>query len=71
VRCHEELLTDSKLRAYNTVTHYNRMERKCWDCHRETPHGRVNSLSSAPWARVPLPGAVAPSWLKEIIETNN
>ncbi|MCK7521605.1 MAG: hypothetical protein MZV64_29950 [Ignavibacteriales bacterium] len=35
VRCHEELLTDSKLRAYNSVTHSNRMERKCWDCHRK------------------------------------
>jgi len=71
VRCHEELLTDIKLRAYNTVTHSNRMERKCWDCHRETPHGRVNSLSSVPWARVPLPGAVTPSWLIDLIETNN
>lgn len=71
IRCHTELLTDSKLRAYNTTTHTNRMERKCWDCHRETPHGRVNSLSSVPWARVPVPGPVTPAWLKEIIETTN
>jgi cytochrome c nitrite reductase small subunit len=26
--------------------------RQCWDCHRETPHGRGNSLSSTPMARL-------------------
>ncbi len=35
--------------------------RPCWDCHRETPHGRALSLSSAPWARRPaLPSAGMP-----------
>lgn len=66
IRCHKELLTDSKLLAYNTITHTNRMERNCLDCHRTTPHGRVNSLSSVPWARVPLPGPVAPDWLRNL-----
>lgn len=70
IRCHSELLTDNKLMAYNTATDTNRKDRKCWDCHRETPHGRVNSLSSVPWARVPLPGPVTPVWLKEIMEPN-
>lgn len=71
IRCHSELLTDSKLMAYNTDTHQFRLDRKCWECHRETPHGRVNSLSSVPWARVPLPGPVTPDWLRNIMETNN
>jgi cytochrome c nitrite reductase small subunit len=71
IRCHSGLLTDSKLMNYNTTTHSERMDRKCWDCHRETPHGRVNSLSSVPWARVPLPGPVTPQWLKNIVESNN
>jgi cytochrome c nitrite reductase small subunit len=71
IRCHSGLLTDSKLMNYNTTTHSERMDRKCWDCHRETPHGRVNSLSSVPWARVPLPGPVTPQWLKNIVEANN
>jgi cytochrome c nitrite reductase small subunit len=57
--------------AYNTDTHQFRLDRKCWECHRETPHGRVNSLSSVPWARVPLPGPVTPDWLRNIMETNN
>lgn len=71
IRCHSELLTDSKLMAYNTNTHDFRLERKCWDCHRETPHGRVNSISSVPWARVPLPGPVTPDWLKNIVNKEN
>lgn len=64
IRCHKELLTDSKLLSYNQETHNYRMERKCWECHRETPHGRVNSLSSVPWARVPLPGSPIPDWIR-------
>jgi cytochrome c nitrite reductase small subunit len=67
IRCHKELLTDSKLLAYNSETHKFRMDRECLECHRETPHGRVNSLSSVPYARVPLPGPVAPAWLNEAI----
>jgi cytochrome c nitrite reductase small subunit len=66
IRCHSNLLTDSKLNAYNTETNMFRMERRCWECHRETPHGRVNSLSSVPWARVPLPVSPTPNWLKEL-----
>jgi cytochrome c nitrite reductase small subunit len=64
IRCHSTLLTDSRLMAYNMETHNFRMERKCWDCHRESPHGRVNSLSSVPYARVPLPSSVVPEWMK-------
>jgi cytochrome c nitrite reductase small subunit len=70
IRCHSGLLTDSKLMAYNLNTHLFRMERKCLDCHRETPHGRVNSLSSVPWARVPLPGSAVPAWLNELTKQN-
>jgi cytochrome c nitrite reductase small subunit len=71
IRCHSELLTDSKLKMYNTETDEFRRGRKCWDCHRETPHGRVNSISSVPWARVPLPGPVTPLWLRNVMNTNN
>ncbi|NLN31603.1 MAG: cytochrome c nitrite reductase small subunit [Bacteroidales bacterium] len=71
IRCHEDLLTDSKLLARTTETHTFRMERDCMDCHRETPHGRVNSLSSVPWARVPLPGPVVPGWLRNIMKTKD
>ncbi|MCU0370697.1 MAG: cytochrome c nitrite reductase small subunit [Bacteroidales bacterium] len=64
IRCHEKLLKDSKLEAYTDLTNHFRTERLCWDCHREVPHGRVNSISSVPNARVPVPGSVLPQWMK-------
>ncbi|HPY68123.1 MAG TPA: cytochrome c nitrite reductase small subunit [Bacteroidales bacterium] len=67
IRCHTELMTDTKLLGYNSNTQDFRMNRKCWECHRETPHGTVNSLSSVPYARVPLPQSPVPQWMKEII----
>jgi cytochrome c nitrite reductase small subunit len=51
--------------ALTSEFHTARSERKCWECHRETPHGRVNSLSSVPNARVPLPESPVPEWLKK------
>ena len=71
IRCHRGLITDSRLLAYNRATYEFRMERKCWECHRETPHGTVNSLSSVPYARVPLPGSVVPAWMKSITNRNS
>jgi len=70
IRCHKELLTDSKLLGYSDQTHKARMDRNCRDCHRETPHGRVNSLSSVPYARVPLPESPVPQWLRNIMQKN-
>ena len=43
LRCHEQLHT------LVTVDE----SRYCWDCHRETPHGGISSLSSAPNAVMP------------------
>lgn len=64
VRCHSNLLTDSKLLKITAQYQHNRTDRKCWECHREVPHGRVNSLSSVPNARVPYPQSPVPDWLK-------
>lgn len=64
IRCHESTLTDAKTLAVSHDLHQGRMDRKCWECHRETPHGRVNSLSSVPYARVPVPESPVPDWLK-------
>lgn len=66
VRCHKELITDSKLLRITDHYHHERTDKKCWDCHREVPHGRVNSLSSTPDARVPLPESPVPEWLNEL-----
>jgi cytochrome c nitrite reductase small subunit len=68
VRCHEYLITDDKLLAQKPDIHQNISDRFCWECHRETPHGRVNSLSSVPHARVPVPESPLPDWIKELNE---
>lgn len=65
IRCHEKLLMDEKMMHRAMAFHVQRGERPCWDCHRETPHGRVNSLSSVPYARVPVPGNPLPRWLRK------
>ncbi len=66
IRCHEALLTDFKMDRYNELFSDTRNERQCGNCHRETPHGRVNSLSSVPYARVPIAGSPVPEWIRKI-----
>lgn len=70
IRCHEQQITDPKLASsvYNHTKHMQ--DRACWDCHREVPHGRVNSLSSVPNAQVPLPASPVPDWLKSYTKTS-
>ncbi|MBI9069457.1 MAG: cytochrome c nitrite reductase small subunit [Salinivirgaceae bacterium] len=64
LRCHSNLLEIDQKLVVNNFSH-DRSKRKCWECHREVPHGRVNSLSSTPNARVPVPESPVPVWLKE------
>lgn len=40
-RCHASLVDEIHLRAWQPG------DNRCWDCHREVPHGRVHSQSSA------------------------
>ncbi|MDD4193590.1 MAG: cytochrome c nitrite reductase small subunit [Mangrovibacterium sp.] len=65
VRCHAGQLIDARQSGIIPDYHANRVSRRCWECHREVPHGRVNSLSSTPYARVPLPESPVPRWLKK------
>lgn len=69
IRCHSDLITDDQLKLVSTDHHQHRLERECIDCHRETPHGRVNSLSSVPDARVPVPQSPVPDWIKKVTVT--
>ncbi len=68
IRCHNDLITDTKLLTRHSDIHTNIKDRYCVECHRETPHGRVNSLSSVPYARVPLPESPVPIWIKKSLE---
>ncbi len=66
IRCHTPLFDDSELVASTKGLHSENSEEKCWTCHRETPHGRVNSLSSTPHAKVPTLSSPVPKWLQEL-----
>jgi cytochrome c nitrite reductase small subunit len=68
IRCHEKQLVDPKLEAM--VANYRdiRETRRCVECHREEGgHGTMNSLSSVPYARIPLPQNPVPEWLRKYI----
>ncbi|MRT91770.1 cytochrome c nitrite reductase small subunit [Ancylomarina sp. 16SWW S1-10-2] len=67
IRCHSQTLTDPKLATQVPQHTQNTQDRACWECHREVPHGRVNSLSSVPNARVPVPSSPIPDWMKEYL----
>jgi cytochrome c nitrite reductase small subunit len=41
-RCHEAVIADVAPAAHH------KGDLRCWDCHRETPHGSVRSLSAVP-----------------------
>lgn len=41
-RCHEAVVSGVALAAHQSG------DLRCWDCHREVPHGRVRSLSATP-----------------------
>ena len=68
LRCHANLIKDSKLIAHGNTYQKTREERQCWTCHRETPHGRVHSLASTPYARVPLLKSPVPQWLTNFVK---
>ncbi|MFZ5941115.1 MAG: cytochrome c nitrite reductase small subunit [Bacteroidota bacterium] len=68
LRCHDYTLSDDRLSTLGNNNLAERESRQCWTCHRETPHGRVHSLASTPFARVPLPGSPVPDWLESIMK---
>lgn len=68
-RCHSNLIHPLALRPINNKNVEDQTERYCWECHRETPHGRVHSLSSTPYARVPQFKPVLPEWLEKFISS--
>ncbi|TKB09726.1 cytochrome c nitrite reductase small subunit [Desulforhopalus sp. IMCC35007] len=48
--CHAALIQEviANSDKYHDFTGVQRTDRKCWDCHRDVPHGKVRSLSSTP-----------------------
>lgn len=67
IRCHGSYLHDTKLKTGTFSEAKEGEAQLCWSCHRETPHGRVSSLSSYPMARVPELTPVMPEWMKKYL----
>jgi cytochrome c nitrite reductase small subunit len=55
-RCHQQVVEDVSLAVHKPG------DQRCWDCHRDVPHGTVRSLSATPGIFQPrLPGVQEPS----------
>lgn len=65
IRCHIETIHPVSVRAISNQKIQEEGDGYCWDCHREVPHGRVNSLSSTPYARVPVLTSPVPEWIEK------
>ena len=73
IRCHTQLNREFVTTGRIDYMMAKRGEGKaCWDCHREVPHGGVNSLSSTPYAetQVPLPSSPVPEWLQRMVPSS-
>ena len=71
IRCHYNYTNETSLVTISGGGVKHGDGKLCWDCHRETPHGRVNSLSSFPFARVPQLAPVIPEWMEKFFESEN
>jgi len=70
IRCHSKLIDQLSLVSVTGESTEHGKGKLCWECHRETPHGKVTSLSSFPMARVPRVTPVVPDWLEKFIYSN-
>jgi cytochrome c nitrite reductase small subunit len=58
-RCHADLIADVSLAVHKSG---NPADLRCWECHRDVPHGSVRSLSATPGVFQPrLPQVPEPS----------
>ncbi len=67
IRCHQNQIHPVSLRGINAKGITDDSEIYCWHCHREVPHGRVNSLSSTPYAIVPDQTGAVPNFITDLI----
>ncbi len=70
IRCHQDLVEMTRLvqvTSRNDRASQQNAGDRCWDCHRDVPHGQVRSLSSAPHSLVPRLPSVMPPWLQKFV----
>lgn len=69
-RCHAFVIQCTSLTLVTGKNAEHGEGKLCWECHRETPHGRVSSLASVPYARVPRLSPVMPEWIAKYTGTH-
>ncbi len=67
LRCHENVVNAVSASNVNGENYKAGEGLLCWQCHRETPHGRVASQASTPNAIIPGLSAPAPDWIRKIV----
>lgn len=67
IRCHRELISMVSIVEVTGDNHNTGAGARCWDCHRETPHGTVNSLASTPYSLVPRMKSIVPEWMSKFL----
>ncbi len=73
IRCHKQLTTEfAKAGRMDYMMAQKGKGLACWDCHRNVPHGGMNSLNATPGAEmvVPLPQSPVPDWLQKAVGVN-
>ena len=66
LRCHDHLTSLARIGTQSFVETQHGEGKACWDCHRDVPHGRVSSLASTPYARVPVLSDPVPTWIRAL-----
>lgn len=65
IHCHHALLDQTSIHKVTYEKFKQGEGPLCWSCHRETPHGKVRSLSATPSVELSKPSEVVPSWFEE------
>ena len=70
IRCHTQLNQEFvKTGRMGYMQQMREGGKVCWDCHRNVPHGGINSLMATPNAEgvTPLPPSPVPDWLQGML----
>lgn len=69
IRCHETQVNSVSASNVNGENYKEGQGMLCSGCHREVPHGIVNSQASVPHAYVPDQNHAVPEWLRKLIKS--
>ena len=67
LRCHADLVETLPMMDVAMKGSWEEGGVRCWQCHRETGHGVMSRLASAPNALAPMEGARVPAWLEKLV----